>query len=468
MPPSPTSPPSRGNPSPAPSVPSLPLPPLPPTSPIPDLPDLAVILPVQGRTDLCFPWAYSSKPGLHPLASDNRPIDKLVYTVPTLAPIHLETSAICPTPEGTTKFCDQYDETYDSIAGKLQVVGADIDLPRIEITVQHGSVAGQDNVAVCLMKKSDENGGERWLFGLYAWKDPTGHGQDSLLASMSIIVTLPRTRVHSLSTKLNYFAQTIGPEVKMDSNALVFDTLQARLGERGSLTIRNVTAATIETTAFGDMQTIQDTRVTKMLQMRSDTGFISCSVSLVHDKGSSPAQIDLHSNLGTVAVEAALEYPSLAPGLFQFSIKAYSAYSPAMILVRDPQGTSLLRQNPHLNPPLPTLRLNATSSLSIAQVSVPATYQGKFSLNSKHAAIVTVDHAKNLMQRFVSWDRPKNGGYRGHVRWAEREEIPGEAGSIVATTEYASARLLFLGLEDDDIKTWPENDSMITYNRTQS
>ncbi|CEL56734.1 hypothetical protein RSOLAG1IB_12002 [Rhizoctonia solani AG-1 IB] len=298
MPPSPTSPPSRGNPSPAPSVPSLPLPPLPPTSPIPDLPDLAVILPVQGRTDLCFPWAYSSKPGLHPLASDNRPIDKLVYTVPTLAPIHLETSAICPTPEGTTKFCDQYDETYDSIAGKLQVVGADIDLPRIEITVQHGSVAGQDNVAVCLMKKSDENGGERWLFGLYAWKDPTGHGQDSLLASMSIIVTLPRTRVHSLSTKLNYFAQTIGPEVKMDSNALVFDTLQARLGERGSLTIRNVTAATIETTAFGDMQTIQDTRVTKMLQMRSDTGFISCSVSLVHDKGSSPAQIDLHSNLG--------------------------------------------------------------------------------------------------------------------------------------------------------------------------
>ncbi|CAE6447402.1 unnamed protein product [Rhizoctonia solani] len=463
-PPSPTSPPGRGDFPPVPSAPSVPLPPLPPSSPIPDLPGVSVILPTQGRTDLCYPWAYSSKQGVHPLASDNRPVDKLVYTVPTLAPIHMETSAICPTPEGTTKFCDQYDDTYDSIAGKLQVVGADIELPQIEITVQHGSVSGQDNIAVCLMNKPDENGEDRWVFGLYAWKDPTVHDQDSFLASMSIIVTLPRTQVHSLSTHLNYFTQTIGPEVKTDSNRLVFDTLRARLGERGSLKVRNVTVATVQTTALGDAQVIEDTRVTKSIQMQSETGFIYCILRLVHTEGSPPVQVNMQSISGTVTGKAVLEYSSRVSDLPQFDIQMHSMYSPASIMVQDPRGTSFLRQNPGLVPPvLPVIRVNSTSRLSIAQAVLPATYHGNLALTSKYAAVVTIDHAKSVARRSVSWDKPTNGGYRGAVRWVGRMDESEEASFVSATTEYATARLLFLGLDEEDRTSWPESDDSVIF-----
>ncbi|KAG8734679.1 hypothetical protein FRC11_003789, partial [Ceratobasidium sp. 423] len=242
LPSPPSTPPTPSPPSPSPSPPhrAPSLPPLPPVSPIPDhdLPTLPFIPPVKGRTDLCRPWAYSSKPGVRPSFSDNQPIDKLVYTVPTLAPIHMETSAICLTSNGTSEFCNEYDDTYDSIAGKLQVVGAEVELPRIEITVQHGSEAGLDSTAVCLMKRPDENGKDRWVMGLYAWRDPTTDDRDALLISMSIVVTLPRSQVHNFSTHLNYFTQVIGPETRTDSNTLTFDTLQARLGERGSLLVR--------------------------------------------------------------------------------------------------------------------------------------------------------------------------------------------------------------------------------------
>ncbi|CAE6465893.1 unnamed protein product [Rhizoctonia solani] len=298
-PPSPLpSPPSApSNPSPPSSPP--PLPPLPPVSPIPDLPTLPFIPPTKGRADLCRPWAYSSKPGVRPSYSDSQPIDKLVYTVPTLAPIHLETAAICLTSNGTSELCEEYDDTYDSIAGKLQVVAAEVELPQIEVTIQHGSEAGLDSTAVCLIKRPDESGKDRWVLGLYAWRDPTTDDRDALLISMSIVVTLPRSRVHNFSTRLNYFTQVIGPETKTDSNTLTFETLQARLGERGSLLVRNVTVATIQTRAFTDTQLIEDTRVTKSAQIRSDSGMIRCWVSLVQSEGSLPVQMDIQSEIGS-------------------------------------------------------------------------------------------------------------------------------------------------------------------------
>ncbi|KAH7320498.1 hypothetical protein B0J17DRAFT_295644 [Rhizoctonia solani] len=295
-PPSP-SPPSNPN-HPAPSLPAPSLPPLPPIYDLPDSRTIPFVLPTKGRVDMCRPWAYLSRPGIRPSFSDSRPIDKLVYTVPTLDPIHMETSAICLTSKGTSEFCEKYDDTYDSIAGKLQVVGADVELPQIEVTIQHGSETGLDNTAVCLMKKPDENGKDRWVLGLYAWRDPTASDRDALLISMSIVVTLPRTQVHNLSTRLNYFAQVIGPENKTDSNTLVFDSLQARLGQRGTLVIRNVTAAEIRTTAFEDTQYLADTRVTKSIQMQSDSGMIGCLVTLVQTEGALPVRMDIQSVIG--------------------------------------------------------------------------------------------------------------------------------------------------------------------------
>ncbi|CAE6412344.1 unnamed protein product [Rhizoctonia solani] len=291
--------PSPNEPSPPSLPPSPPAPlPLPPISDFPDPRAAPFILPTKGRTDLCHPWAYSAKPGVRPFSSDNRPIDKLVYTVPTLAPIHMETSAVCLTSNGTSEFCEQDDDMYNSIAGKLQVVGAEIDLPQIEITIQHGSEAGLDSTAVCLMKSSDENGKDRWVLGLYAWKDPTAPDRDTLLISMTIVVTLPITQVHNFSTRLDYFAQVIGPETKKDSNTLIFNTLQTLLGVRGSLVVRNVTVAVIQTKALEDMQLVSDVRVTKSIQMQSDSGMIACLVTLVQSEDAPAVRMNIQSVIG--------------------------------------------------------------------------------------------------------------------------------------------------------------------------
>ncbi|KAJ1301882.1 hypothetical protein OPQ81_000722 [Rhizoctonia solani] len=470
--PFPPSPPSNPNiPYPTSSSPSPPaqsLPPLPPASPPADLPAAPFIPPIKGRTDLCRPWAYSLESGVRPSLSDNRPVDKLVYTIPTLAPIRLETSAVCLTPNGTSAFCEDYDDSYDSIAGKLQVVGADVDLPQIEVTIQHGSEAGLDDTAVCLMKKPDENGKDRWILGLYAWKGPITDDRDALLVSVSIIVTLPRSQVHNLSTHLNYFSQVIGPEAKTDLNTLTFDTLEARLGERGSLLVRNVTVATINSKAFGDAQQLMDTRVTKLAQIRSDYGLISCSVSLVQTKGNSPVRLDLQSEIGVVTSVINLEYPLTPSNPPRFDIKAFSRFSPAIVMVKDPRGMNLLRQNPGLIPDiLPIIQVNATSHLSVGQAVIPATFQGDLALSSNHAGIVAIDHAKDLPGRTISWEEPTSRGYRGVVRWAGRHRKPEETGFVSATTGYASARLLFLGLDDDDITNWPEGEDAITLGRLE-
>ncbi|CAE7217543.1 unnamed protein product [Rhizoctonia solani] len=448
-----------------PHPPSTPPPPLPPISDLPDPRTAPFVRPTKGRTDLCRPWAYSPKPAVRLSYSDNRPMDRLVYIVPTLAPILMETSAICLTSSGTNELCREYDDSYDSVAGKLQVVGADIDLPRVEITIQHGSETGLDNTAVCLMKKPDEDGKDRWVVGLYQWIDTTTPDRDAALISMSIVVTLPWNQVHTFSTRLNYFAQTIGPEIKTDSNRLIFEKLQASLGERGSLVVRNVTAATIQTTAYGDAQLVRDTRVTKSIHMESDTGVISCLVTLVQTKDSPPVRMDIQSVIGAVSATAILEYPSRLSIPPRYNIETYSKFSPSMVLIHDPQGTNLLRQNSkNLPPALPIIRVNTTSHLSIAQVAVPATFYGNLGLVSKHAAIVTIDHAKDIPGRTVSY-QPTSTGYRGAVQWAGRASRPDEIGSVSAKTEYASARLLFLGFDDDDITDWPENGDTATPDR---
>ncbi|CAE6490752.1 unnamed protein product [Rhizoctonia solani] len=456
--------PSPNHPSPPPLPPTLPapLPPLPPTSDIPNPHTAPFVLPIKGRTDLCRPWAYSSEPGVSPSISDNRPMDKLVYTIPTHGPIHMETSAVCLTPNGTSEFCDQYDDSYDSIAGKLQVVGADIELPRIEITIQHGSETGLDSTSVCLFKRLDENGKDRWVIGIYTWKDPTTTDRDVLLISMSIVVTLPRTQIHDFSTRLNYFTQVIGPEIKTDSNALVFDTLQTHLAVRGSLVVRNITAAVIDTQSLEDTQFLSDTRVTKSIQMQSDSGVIACFVTLVQTEDSPEVHMNLQSIVGAVSSNATLEYSYRLSSPPQYVIEIYSKVGPAMIFINDPQGTNLLRQYPGVIPSMfPIIRANATSYVSIAQVIVPATFYGALNLVSKHAAIVTVDHAKEIPGRTVSY-QPTNTGYQATVQWAGRTKKPEEAGFVSAATEYASARLLFLGLDDDNISSWPEEVDAIT------
>jgi hypothetical protein len=81
------------------------------------------------------------------------PIDHLVYNIPSLAPIRIEASAICPDANGVSKRCADYDDASDSVSGKLQVVGADIVRPKIDLFLQHGSEQGLDDVSVCLMRE---------------------------------------------------------------------------------------------------------------------------------------------------------------------------------------------------------------------------------------------------------------------------------------------------------------------------
>lgn len=117
----------------------------------------------------------------------------------------------------------------------------------------------------------------------------------------------------------------------------------------------------------------------------------------------------------------------------------------------DPHGTQLLRSH-QFPQTLPIINVNATSRYAVAQVVVPVTYRGSVELASQYATIVTIDRASQLPGRIASWDK-RGKVYRGDVQWVGR---PGKAGSVHVSTEYATSRILFLGLEDDDIERWPE------------
>ncbi|KAG8784880.1 hypothetical protein FRC12_018185 [Ceratobasidium sp. 428] len=136
----------------------IPLPPLPPYNHFPTTPNSPYVVPDVGRIDLCRPWAYSLDTGARPAYSDGKPVDRLVYTIPSIAPIHIEASAICPTSEGLNRYCTEYDNSKDAVSGRLNVVGGDVELPTVELFVQHGSELGLEDLSICLVQQSLSEG----------------------------------------------------------------------------------------------------------------------------------------------------------------------------------------------------------------------------------------------------------------------------------------------------------------------
>ncbi|KDN35931.1 hypothetical protein RSAG8_11194, partial [Rhizoctonia solani AG-8 WAC10335] len=79
-----------------------PIPPQPPRPPSERLPDRPIVLPKTGRADLCSAWMYSDQPKARQSNSKIRscPSDQLTYTVPSLAPLRIETTLFCSTSGG--------------------------------------------------------------------------------------------------------------------------------------------------------------------------------------------------------------------------------------------------------------------------------------------------------------------------------------------------------------------------------
>ncbi|KAG8739271.1 hypothetical protein FRC10_005833 [Ceratobasidium sp. 414] len=433
-----------------------PLPPLPPYDRLP-IPDLSYVLPDVGRTDLCRPWAYSPDSGARPSNSDKRPVDRLAYTIPSLAPIYIETSAICPTPDGLNRQCTEYDDSKDAVSGKLQVVGADIQLPTVELFLQHGSELGLEDVSVCLMQRSlstEERAGgskgHKWVLSINIWKDPTSPTRNNLLASASIILTLPYSHVHNLVTRINYFTQTVG--LKDEANSpLLFDTLRL-LGSNGHIEVYNVEAAVVEGRSEYDSLLVEDSRIKKSLSLESQYGMVSCNVTLVQTESGPPIQANLQSRAGVADVVVNLEYPFHSTQAPRFEVAAFSQFSRAMIWMTDHQGTELLRTNT-TPPTLPTILMNLTSQFATAQTIIPATYHGSLDFRSESAAVRIVDESSQLRGRSVQWLDQTRDAVRGNVRWAGASRS--EGGSIRVSTEFAVVRALLLGLNEGWHEKWP-------------
>ncbi|KAG9121072.1 hypothetical protein FRC07_003114 [Ceratobasidium sp. 392] len=425
------------------SVSSMPpLPPLPPYDPLPGPPNLPYVLPITGRTDLCRPWAYSPNSGAHPSYSDKRPTDHLTYTIPSLAPIRIETSMICFGTNDHHKRCSEYDGLDDAFSGKLQVVGGDVDLPKVELFLQHDSELGLEDVSICLMQQplaADEPSvrGEKqkWVLGIYIWRDPTSPARNHLLASASIMLTLPYQHTHDLTTRLRYLSQTIGCSSKTMSRLLSFGTLRLG-GSHNQIAVRNIEAETIEGVSDDSPLSVADSRVNKSLNLQSTYGVVDAVVDL--------------------------EYP-LVPTINppQFSIVAYSRFSRATLWVTDQKGTDALRTS-HIPSVLPTIRMNLTSQYAIAQVIAPATYHGSVDLKSHYARTGAIDHAEHLPGRAIEW-LDRGDSTRGNVRWDGVQR--GDEGRIYVATEFATSRLLFFGLEDGSLENWPKESNGMEFGR---
>ncbi|CAE6434729.1 unnamed protein product [Rhizoctonia solani] len=426
----------------------LPSPSLPPLPQLPHFPDPSAphVPPTSGRTDLCHPWAYTS--------FDNRPTDRLVYTVPSLLPMHIESGSICPTSSGQLESCSSSDEP---ISGKLQVLGADIELPHIEVSIRHGADDGLENVSVCLMQK-----GDRWILGLYVWGNEFTPLSQRLTPSASILVKLPYTQVHTLSTNLDYFTQSVGSNVLTETNALTFDALKFHAEGRGGVDVRNVTVGTMYAKIEVDNIQLEDTRVTKLLKLESYNGLIAGAVTLVYRDDSPPVEVDVKTTFATISFDATLEYSAQSKTAPRFDINLYSTYSPAILYTRDTLGTNSLATQ---TPPsiLPLIHANVTSQYAMTQASVPATYHGSIELSSEYAAIATNDRAKGLANRSVSWKERVGMAYRGVVEWSHNG-VPRRAGSVTVSTQFATARLMFLGLMDSETYRWQEEGTEIVYN----
>ncbi|CAE7089036.1 unnamed protein product [Rhizoctonia solani] len=299
-----------------------------------------------------------------------------------------------------------------------------------------------------------------WILGLYVWSDDVAPLSQRLAPSASIVVKLPHSQAHTLSTNLDHFTQVVGSE--STENGLVFDTLGFRSAGRGGVEVRNVTAATIHAKIKDDNLHIQDARITKLLQLESEAGLLVGLVTLVHQEESpSPVQIDARNALGTVSIDAILEYPTHPKTTPHFDINLYSMLSPAIAHIRDPRGTNSLASGTLST--LPIIQVNVTSQYAMAQASIPVTYHGSMELSSEYAAIATNDRASGLPGRKVSWTERMGMVYRGAVEWTAGE-APRQIGMVTISTQFAIARLMLLGLMDAHTDRWYAEGTEIAYN----
>jgi len=138
-----------------------------------------------------------------------------------------------------------------------------------------------------------------------------------------------------------------------------------------------------------------------------------------------------------------------------FDLTAYTQFGRPMFWVVDAAGTASLRAG-QLPSVLPIIHMNITSSYATAQALLPPTYHGTLDLSSQFAAIVKLDHAKDLPGRSIEWHNAANGVHHGLVQWEGRHEKEQDRGSVYMATEYAAARLLLMGPEDGTIEHWPK------------
>ncbi|CAE6529542.1 unnamed protein product [Rhizoctonia solani] len=446
-------PPRTGKPDPTP-------PPHAPHPPSGRLPDRPFILPETGRTDLCSSWAYSGRlgdrrPGLR---ARGHPADQLAYTVPSLAPLHIEATSLCSTSQGSIIPCGS--ESTDRFAsGALQVVAGDVKLPLVEIALVSTGDDQFQNLAICLMEaphKAETGDGpinSGWALGIYELRTHPIPGRRGAPLQVSIVVTLPRGHTHNLSTSLSYFAQVVGPEVSMEPHALTFDTLQLRGGQGGGMDflVRNVNAAVLRAESKVDNLRVDNSRISKLIHMRSENGIIGCNATLVQAGDSPPVRVDMKTTFGGISATTILDY-SLATGIPRFEFDLHSEYNPTVGKILDPQGTDMISTG-KFPQTLPIIKISSTSRYAFAQAVVPATYHGTMDIGSKYASIVTNDQANGIPGREVVWYESKTQSHRGAVRWNGRQGD--RAGSINVFTEYATARILFLGLEDHNYGRWP-------------
>ncbi|KAG8688160.1 hypothetical protein FRC11_005961 [Ceratobasidium sp. 423] len=427
-PPPTSSPPSKtGEPNPT-------QPPRPPRPPSGHLPDLPFIIPKTGRTDLCSSWVYSGHLGDHQssLRAQGHSSDQITYTVPSLAPLHIEATPLCPTSQGNVVPCDT-EGSNRFASGTLQVVAGDVELPEIGIALTSTGYDQFQNLAICLMEAPHKTETENrpihsgWVLGIY------------------------ELRTHPMSGGR-------GPEVSIEPHALTFDTLELRGGQGGGMDFLNVNAAVLRAESKVDNLIVDDSRISKLIHMRSENGIIGCNATLVQTGNSPPVRVDMKTIFGGISATTTLDY-SLATGTPRFELDLHSEYNPPVGKILDPQGTNaiLTGQVPQT---LPTIKVSSTSRYAVAQAVVPATYHGTMDIGSKYASIVTNDQANGIPGREVVWYESKAQSNRGVVRWNGRPAD--ETGSINVFTEYATARILFLGLEDHNHGRWPqEGDKVI-------
>ncbi|QRV82286.1 transmembrane protein [Ceratobasidium sp. AG-Ba] len=440
---------------------SPPILPLPPSGDIPSPSDPPFVLPDEGRTDMCRIWAYSLDSGAYPVSSGRLPTEKIVYNIPSLAPIQLETRAICRTGNGFNAPCSEYDDSTDAVSGKLQVLAGDVEFPRIEMFVQHSSELGLDDLSICLTKRLSADGAQghgnepyKWSIRISVFKDPFSSRRNNLLASLAIILTLPAGYAHDLTTELDFFTQRIGYAQGPQPPRLLFGNLRLG-GEYGRIDVWNANAASIVGHSSYSPLSVSGSRIGGSLVLKSKYAVVECNVTLVQTEDGPPVQVDMQSAEGGVVIVVDLDYPLYSHKPSQFDIQAQSKFTRSLMYISDHRGTDALKNH---RPPnfLPVLRMNVTSEAAIAQAILPATYMGTFDLQSTHAQIGLIDQAKHVPGRALGWDSRELNAIQGTVSWGGARQAQG---NLHIATAYAAARLLFIGMDDHTLEDWPKESS---------